>query len=647
MTQDPAAAFVRTLAAAVLREGEPDALARDARQALDGVFAAQKSLVLDVQFTGFAAKGQAVGGISPELLRGAGQLIMMRVSRVGFTPEVRDEDLAAFFELAARGPGEIGPGGIMAAVREAAPRGIYVSTSGGETYRPAPAPRPAPSTSTEAQAPVPPAAAEAPQAPQATVEATPLPTPSPEPQPSTPVSQEPAEAPEPETLPEADLPSAGPPSEGEVEEPAAPSEPLPAASPDLESVREETPAPAPEPAAPHASTPSAFGFDEVEEGMAFTDFEVLEAFPEAGPAVSGPSTGMPGDGGSGVGSGDMYHFFRASHGQVDPEAAELPRLLATADSLSQFDEVAQGCARAAARLVSTDQHAAALDVLEALMTEAERPDRTRVFREGAVQALRRAGTEQTLHGFVDYIQQNGTDRDRVVRLFLFLGGDTVALLDGLLFRTVDPELRTVLFRRLAAGEGGSQRLLARTMTDPAPGRTRAMLELAATCGLDGDLALRWVADAATHADSTVRMDAARHAAALGGRGGLRVLVDLLSDADRLVKRAAINGLGTLGDAAAVPFLARVLNDTSDEDVQMAIIVALGKIGSHEALPTLVNVVNKRQLFSGRKLVRVKIAALTAISRLPGASAREVLTGIAGGKDGELAPEARRLLALMD
>ncbi|MDB4948704.1 MAG: hypothetical protein JWM27_1353 [Gemmatimonadetes bacterium] len=710
------AAFVRLLAAAVVRDGEPDALARDARGALDAVFSSQKSLVLDVQFTGFTAKGQPIGGVSPELLRGAGQLIMMRVSRVGFTPDAREEDLASFFEIAARGPGDIGPAGIVAALKDAAPRGLYLSTSGGETYRPAPAPKPAaaaepaassdsapaaastgapasteagqeeataapasaPATSTDAPPPVdaaPAVQSSAPDtAPSAAGSAARLVDSAPPVDPVAPDETRRAEsqdAPEPsDARTAADAMDSRAADESESSESAVPPEvpaaeqgtasqavtavvpgaraDAPGASGRVDSTAEAT-APSPKPKPVEMTGSAVLGFEVEDPGLAFSDFEVLEAFPEM-PDEAVPAAGAQPPGavrGEGDGGGELYHFFRSSAASIDPEAADLPELLRRADSLNRFDEVAQGCARTATRLVQTDQHAAALDLLEALIREAERPDRTRVFREAAVQSLRRAGTEATLHSFVEHVQRRQEDSERVARLFLFLGGEAAGLLEGLLFRTGDPELRSILFRRTAAQEGAGARLLARTMSDPAPGRTRAMLELAATSELGPETALRWIGEAATHADSTVRMDAARHAATVGGRGGLRVLVDLLSDADRLVKRDAIKALGTMGDAAAVPFLARVLNEASDEDVQLAIIAALGKIASPDALPTLLAIINKRHLFAGRKLQRVKAAAVGAIGRMPGASARDVLASIAAGKDTELAAEARRTLALLD
>jgi HEAT repeat protein len=185
------------------------------------------------------------------------------------------------------------------------------------------------------------------------------------------------------------------------------------------------------------------------------------------------------------------------------------------------------------------------------------------------------------------------------------------------------------------------------MGDPSPARTRIMLELAALPDVDPELAVRWLAEGATHPDAAVRADVARHAAVVGGRGALRVLLDLLGDRDPQIRRGAVQSLGTLGDAAAVPFLARLLND-DDEELQAAAAGALGRIGSGEAVPALLGVVNRRAgLFGGKKLQRVKSAALAALARIPTAGAREVLASAAAGKDADLATEARRLLATLD
>jgi HEAT repeat protein len=288
-----------------------------------------------------------------------------------------------------------------------------------------------------------------------------------------------------------------------------------------------------------------------------------------------------------------------------------------------------------------------MELLDSLVGEAERPDRGRVFRDLAVQALRRAAAPETLHRLGEQLQHGGAERERILHFFTFMGGEAVQQLETTLFRTADPELRIAIFRRLIRMEGMSVRLAARAMTDPSPARTRMILELAVLPDVDPDVALRWLAEAAAHSDATVRLDVARLVAVVGGRGGLRILLDLLNnDRDTLVKRAAIQALGTLGDAAAVPFLSRVVSD-GDEESQLAAVSALARIGSGEALPALMGVVNRRTLLGLKKSSRVKTAAIAAIARIPTPGAREAIQALAAGKDGDAAAEAQRALATMD
>ncbi len=604
----PAADFVRALAAAVLREVDAEQGARAASHALAGVLKGQKSLVMDVQFTGFTSKGQPLVGVEPKLLRAAGQLIMQRVSRVGFTPEARPEDLAALFTVAARTPAESGGEGIADAMKRLAPRGIYLSTSTGETYRPEPAPRaapaaPAPSPVAEVEVPAVAPAAEAPTAaPAAEAPAVP------------PVETAPASPPPPDvqTPPDVSPPSAPPPPAVETAQPA-------------EDVAEPA------------------GVED-EDAVAFSEFEILDDFPDVAGPDQAREAPAESDGREEPSSDDLYHFFRASAGgagEIPPE--ELPQRLREAGDLTRFDELAQSAARSVGRLVRSDDHARAVDVIDALVTEAERPDRSRMFRDAAAQALGRIGTADTLQRLAELLSFGGRERERILRFFLFVGGDALPMLEAMLFRAGDAELRAAVFRGLSSIEGMTQKLMSRAMADASPVRTRTMLELAVGSGSDADVAMRWIGEAALHPDAGIRAEAARHAAGLGGRG-LRLLVDLLGDADRNVKRAAIQHLGTLGDPAGVAFLSRLLADSSaDEDVQIAVLLALGRIASPEALPALLSVVSRRQLLGGKKLARVKSAALSAIARIPTPGAREALHSVAGGKDADLSAEAKRLL----
>lgn len=584
---DPSARFVRALAALVLGDGEASARAAEARAALDGVFATQKSLVLDVQFTGFTQKGQIVGGVDPVLLRAAGHLITLRLNRVGFTPDAGAADLEAFGAIVSRASTEQGPGGAIGALGEAQPRGLYASTAAGEVYKP----------------------------PARTAPASPAPAVD--------------DAPPAESAPAAEAP------------PAAPASADAAADP--------RPAP---PAAAPASAAAGMPWDEQVESTELAEFEFIdevEALPGAPAAAeAGQGSGPSGFARAGEPAGreeppssDMYHFFRTTD-HSDQEAGQLPRLLHEASTVTRFDELAESAARSALALLKSDAHGQAVELLDALVSEAERPDRTRFFRESALQALRRAGTTATLHRLLDRLPYGGPDRDRILRFFVFLGADALLMLEGLLYRVNDPELRTAVFRALVSVEGLADKVMGRAVQDPNPARTRTLLELAGQGGVDLEIARRWAAEAAAHRDAAVRVDAARTAAGQGGRGAMRVLVDLLNDPERLVRREAIGGLGTLGDAAAVPFLARLLND-ADEELQIAAAGALGRLGSAEALPALLTVVQKRSLLQLKKATRGRLAALHAIAKIDTPAARDALAAVSQGRD-DVAEEARRILA---
>jgi len=592
----PGSEFLRALASAALREEDPAALAGRAAAALGGVFQRQKNLVLDVQFTGFIFKGRPLGGADPTLLRAAGQLIVLKVNRVGFTPDSTEADLRTFFEILARTPAELAEEGVVARLQRRKPAGIYLSTGTGETYRPARRPRPEPDAGT--------------------------------PQPQTASVDEDAGV-----------------AAAVVPEAAGTGDSTPSISA-LDAGRGGGEA------ATEVPPESADFFDLGETDL--SDFELLDEFPDldaplptAKPAASAPAPAR----GEEVSSNDMFHFFRTVQSdRTDEEAEKLAAMLHAAENPTRFDEIAEACERAAARLVRGDGHAQAVELLEALARETERPDRTRLFRESALGVLRRLGAGETLQQLGELLQRApAAERDRILHVFSVIGGDAAGLLETILFRTGEAELRASIFRHLAsARDGAAQRLIARAMGDPSPQRTRLMLELAALPGLDGEVALRWVSEAAGHADAAVRVDAAKYAAVVGGRGGLRVLLDLLNnDRDAMVKRAAIHSLGALGDPAAVPFLVRVVGDAGDEDVQVAAIHSLGRLGSGEALPALAGVVNKRGLFAGKKLSRAKHAALAAIARIPTPAAREVIHSIAGGKDADLSAEAQRVLATLD
>lgn len=555
MALAPEVRFVRALAAGILREGEGAAVA--AQAALRDFLAGEKSLVLEVQFTGFARRGEQVGGVHPLFLKAASQLIVLRVNRVGFTAEAGEAELRALFDALSRPSAELPEEGVVGLLRELAPRGVFLSTSAGDVYRPERAEEPAPP-------------------------------------------------------PEAATPPAD-----------APAEP--------------------------ASYSAALDFVSADSVVDFAEFEIVETsgnpLPAAGAGEGGP-TAPPPPSRDEPPADDLYHFFRAAtpgRGAA-AEAEELAQSLRGATTVMRFDELTQQAVAAVPRLLESGEEMRAVALVEALAEESRRADRSRLFRDSAQQGLRKAATEAVLARFVELLERSGEVRERVLRVLLAVGGGAFPLLESVLVRTGDAGLREAVFRAMLESDPGGTRVLERAMSEPAAGRVRAVLELAVLPGVDEALTRRWLERAAAHPDATVRADVVRHATRLGGRGGVRILRELLADADEPVRRAAVRALGELAEPSAVPFLARILNEADDDDLQLDAIDSLGRIGTAEALPALTSVLGRRQLFAGKRLARLKLAAVAAVGRIPLPAAREVLGSLASGRDAELAAEAKRALA---
>lgn len=567
----PEVRFVRALAAGILREGEAKA-AVAAEAALRDFLAGEKSLVLEVQFTGFARRGEQLGGVHPLFLKAAAQLIVLRVNRVGFTAEAGEAELRVLFDALSRPAAELPEEGVVGLLRERAPQGVFLSTSAGDVYRPE-----------RAEAPAPPA------------------------------------------------PSAPAPDRAEAQAPAAPAAAAPA-----------------EP----VSYSAALDFVSADSIVDFAEFELLETsgnpLPAAGAGEGGPAAPPPPSRDEPP-ADDLYHFFRAAtpgRGGAS-EAEELAQQLRGATTVMRFDELTQQAVAAVPRLLDTGEEMRAVALVEALAEETRRADRSRLFRDSAQTALRKAATDPVLARFAELLERGGELRERVLRVLLAVGGGAFPLLESVVVRTGDAGLREAVFRAMLESDPGGTRILERAMAEPMAARARAVLELAGLPGVDDALARRWLERAASHPDAGVRADVVRHAARLGSRGGMRILRDLLADADESVRRAAVRGLGELGEPAAVPFLARLLNDSADDELQLEVIASLGRIGAAESLPPLKGVLDRRQLFSGKRLARLKVAAVAAVGRVPLPAARELLSSLAAGRDAELAAEARRALEARD
>lgn len=134
--------FVSAFSAALLHPTDPDE-GRFGRMhaCLHAALAGRKSVVLDVRFTGLTPHGAAAPtGVDPLGLRAAAHLIVLRVSRLGFTPAAAPNDLAEFCRVLAKPPRP--EEALLGELADSAPRGVYLATASGAAYRPGAGERP-------------------------------------------------------------------------------------------------------------------------------------------------------------------------------------------------------------------------------------------------------------------------------------------------------------------------------------------------------------------------------------------------------------------------------------------------------------------------------------------------------------------------
>jgi HEAT repeat protein len=147
---------------------------------------------------------------------------------------------------------------------------------------------------------------------------------------------------------------------------------------------------------------------------------------------------------------------------------------------------------------------------------------------------------------------------------------------------------------------------------------------------------------AYHEDSRVRLVAIRSLAEIGGREATEVLLDLLHDQNRIIRRQVILWLGiTRNESALQPLLDLV----AERDLMGKIVtlkkealLAIGRIGDPRALVGLSRFVEKRRFLAPGRWEELKILALETIGRLQGKESRDFLqkTASRGGRVGRAA-----------
>jgi len=147
-------------------------------------------------------------------------------------------------------------------------------------------------------------------------------------------------------------------------------------------------------------------------------------------------------------------------------------------------------------------------------------------------------------------------------------------------------------------------------------------------------------------DRAVRDEAVRALVRVGSDEAVAALAGLLDRETEGVALAAVHGLGSTGNARAVPHLERELGRAiAARDVPRAkeAIRALGRLGRPEAAMALVALVERRVRLGGGWLRELKAVAVSALAAVPGDEAVAALAQAAQARDTQLRRAAQTAL----
>lgn len=377
-----------------------------------------------------------------------------------------------------------------------------------------------------------------------------------------------------------------------------------------------------------------------EEARDWTAFEFVDnpwlSGPLAAPSASEPSsTPTPNDE-----QDEWYGLFRSA---TAPVQVPLERGLVECDNIAQYNDLWLAWVAEVQQATAAGDAPRVAELLQLARSELTRSDRRRPFLEIAAHALRTVLDEVTLRQWTAWAVENPPWRRLIADLFPFAGDAAVPALERLLGTLPDAGDRAVMVAAAMQAPHLEARLLERVSSDTYGARARLWVEALMHVEVPLAVRQRWLETLARHAEPAVRAAVAQAAHILGARSALRLLVDLVGDRERLVRREALDALGRLRDPAAVPFLARVASEDPDEEVQLAAIAALGATQLPDAIAPLRSLLERRARlsFGARRQQRRRAAALEALARLRLPAARAIVEALAASSD-ELAPLAARL-----
>jgi HEAT repeat protein len=259
-------------------------------------------------------------------------------------------------------------------------------------------------------------------------------------------------------------------------------------------------------------------------------------------------------------------------------------------------------------------------------------------RANALDAFRQLARDEMAEHLLDHLGDEDFKQKEIVYMILHhLGRDVVGAIIDRITACESPHIeKTLTTALLRIGPPAIPPLLD-VLKD---GRRQFVRTAVAVLGEMGNRdAVRGLSLTAYHVDNRIRIDAIHSLARIGGKEATEVLLDLLRDANRAIRRQVILWLGiTKNERAVQPLLNLILErDIMGKSLTLKkeALLAIGRIGDRRALEPLFRLVRKRHLLARGRWEELKILAIEAIGRIGGDSALEFLekTEVRGGSVG--------------
>lgn len=354
-----------------------------------------------------------------------------------------------------------------------------------------------------------------------------------------------------------------------------------------------------------------------------TDTEAVEA--ELGPGAAGEAEG--------------------DDGRAEQLEATL-RELSGCDDDFQYHDLARRAEQLAAALGDEGHAELAYRALVIFARHAgDDSKRTPLQRDAAMDHLGRLASGGRLADLVDRACAPHTEASlEATQVLLRLGSSVVPMLFRAAEREGDPGRRGQIQGILIAmGEAALPELM-RAFESGEPAALRAAARLAGE--LQSPRTVPQLAALLEGPESSLRQEAAKALVRIGDARAVDVLVRGLESDVQGVPNLAAFCLGTVGSARAAEALLGALRRTVGRrryDFATELVRALGRLGREEAAGDLAALLRHRGLRYRRAWRELKLAAATALGRLPGDTALRALGELARARDAQLRRAAQAAL----